>query len=941
MYPDQGRFGPPVAPAAARRLVIIVATVALPLWPEAALGSGPIFNAAFERLQFPSSCQTAAVADLNGDGRLDLVTADASGQILVFPGDPDGWFQPAVGSQAGGQVLSFALGDIDGDGRLDAVTTDWHTDVVHVLRGNGDATFSTLSALSVPLGGPHNYGSNNSRVLALVDLDRDGREDLVVARPDSGLIICLGNGDGSFRAPTAIAQRASNAPAFCVDDFDLDGLPDIAITVQDAPGRLLLNDGGGRFHDAGPFDAGTNLVGGVPYCLAVADMNRDGLPDLVAGWSPYISVMIGNGDGTFRAPCLAWLGPYPPNHWPCSIAIGDFNGDGIPDVAYADDGYPRSPGAVLFGNGDGTLRGPRFFTGLPGSLTAADLNRDGKLDLVGPAASVALGNGDGTFGLNTEVDVSGYPAGIALADFDRDGRLDIAVAREYVDSLTVLFGTGDGNFARRLNLAAPQGMKFVGAGDFNGDGWPDLAAASPGSPPRVLPARPGAGPLIYLSDGAGGFLPPVAVAHVPSGATALRVADLNRDGNADLLFATATAGDSLMEMMGGPLFLDSQRLLLTTVGALISIEVGDLNRDGRIDLAIGADSGSNTFDAPVFLLGDGSGGFGSPQLGWRNPGIAVTWNGVGDFNGDGVSDDAAIRGGAVIDEHLGPALQMPPAEEFGTGWTLWPAAVADFDGDGTDDIAVYVQAEPVVLIFLGAPGAGLQPHVDFRLPSTLAGADQTVVASDVNGDGMPDLLLSEASGRVCVMLNRSSPRAVPVLVSIVDAVVQGSDVVLDWYSAGARNLTGLVERSFDHGVWVKLASVATDGTGHLRYRDSGVSPGEYRYRLSIELPSSDAGTTGEVAVLVPGQSQFELESVHPNPTTGLSKVTISLSDAGPATLEVVDVSGRLVARHPVGALGPGRHEFLLPGQTALGEGIYLVRLRQGSRSVSRRFVVLR
>src|SRR6516165_6433129 len=235
------------------------------------------------------------------------------------------------------------------------------------------------------------------------------------------------------------------------------------------------------------FDAGSG-----PQSVAVGDFNGDGKPDLavVNSYSNNVSILLGNGDGTFQIHV-----DYPTGAQPGSVAIGDFNGDGKLDLAVVNS-YSNNV-SVLLGNGNGTFQpavsyGTGSGTG-PAFVAVGDFNHDGKLDLAvansnSSNVSVLLGNGDGTFQTAVNYDVGGAPTSIAVGDFNHDGKLDLAVAVPVPGPSTyvsVLLGNGDGTFQTAVNYSAGYNPSSVAVGDFNNDGTLDLAVANSGSSTTV------------------------------------------------------------------------------------------------------------------------------------------------------------------------------------------------------------------------------------------------------------------------------------------------------------------------------------------------------------------------------------------------------------------------------------------------------------------------
>jgi len=243
------------------------------------------------------------------------------------------------------------------------------------------------------------------------------------------------------------------------------------------------------------FDTGS---GTFPHSIAIGDLNGDGKPDLVAAddFISAVSVLLGNGDGTF--------GPnryYETGHQPRSASIGDVNGDGKLDIVTASQGAEAV--SVLLGNGDGTF-GPKndyAAGGSPQWVAIGDLNGDGKPDLATAngntfpgTVSVLLGSGDGSFGPKSDF-VTGYSAWfVAIGDLNADGKPDLATANYYVNTVSVLLGNGDGSFGPNSDYGTGDAPSCVAIGDLNGDGKPDLAVASYNSSAVSVLSGTGTGP---------------------------------------------------------------------------------------------------------------------------------------------------------------------------------------------------------------------------------------------------------------------------------------------------------------------------------------------------------------------------------------------------------------------------------------------------------------
>src|SRR5262249_47311302 len=242
----------------------------------------------------------------------------------VLLGKGDGTFQPAVNYVVGDSPTSVAVGDLNGDGIVDLAVSDTAGNAVSVLLGKGDGTFELAGTYPAGVG---------ARSVAIGDFNGDGRLDLAVVNQgsapgytDGGLSVLLGNGDGSFQPP--INYTTGIRPlAVVVGDFNRDGIPDLAVTSYGV--SVLLGKGDGTFRAPVKYAAGQQ-----PWGIAVGDLNGDGILDLAVGdvrlGSDAVRVLLGKGDGTFQPARSYTTGAT--GDFIASVAIADVNGDGIPDL---------------------------------------------------------------------------------------------------------------------------------------------------------------------------------------------------------------------------------------------------------------------------------------------------------------------------------------------------------------------------------------------------------------------------------------------------------------------------------------------------------------------------------------------------------------------------------------------------------------------------------
>jgi serine/threonine protein kinase len=316
-------------------------------------------------------------------------------------------------------------------------------------------------------------------------------------------------------------------------------------------------------------------VGKRPNAVVVGDFNGDGRPDLAVANTAdsTIGVLLNDGSGAFR-PAVNYTVGGEPAH----IVVGDFNNDGKPDLAVA--AGKSDAVALLFGRGDGTFQAAEpFRTGRgPTGLAAADLNGDGHLDLISTSFSgvvnVHFGRGDGTFGPAHVYAAGGATAAVAVADLNGDGRLDLIVSNGGTNSLSILLGAGDGTFRPEVLYGVGSGPGVVVVADFNRDGKADLAVENVGTNDVS----------VLLGNGDGTF-GPVASYSAGAGPGGLVAADLDGDGLIDLATANHHSLDvTVLFGKGDGSFGPPIRHPARWVPAKLA--VGDFDGDGRPDLAV-------------------------------------------------------------------------------------------------------------------------------------------------------------------------------------------------------------------------------------------------------------------------------------------------------------------------------------------------------------------
>ncbi len=377
---------------------------------------------------------------------------------------------------AGNYTLSAAVtafGHAAPSGTVSFVnTTNGNAVVATAALDPATRTFSFLPSLASPL-----TGEPAVQFVATGDFNHDGKADLAVLNGGSSgtVAIYLGNGDGTFGPPTSYAV-GDNPQAITVADVNQDGMLDLLVpNLYDYTVSILLGNGDGTFQPQATTD--TDYY---PIFIAVGDFNNDGIPDLAtANWDGYdVGIHIGIGDGTFQ-PEVTYNADRA-----YGVVVGDFDQDGIQDIA-------TSAGTndyidILLGFGDGTFQKEQQIN-LPVSastywMAGGDLRNDGKSDLVvadetNAEVYVLLSNGDGTFQPVVSYATAGSAEGVSLGDMNGDGILDIVVPDFGGNVVSILLGNGDGTFAARTDYNVGTNPSWAALADLNGDGALDLVTS--------------------------------------------------------------------------------------------------------------------------------------------------------------------------------------------------------------------------------------------------------------------------------------------------------------------------------------------------------------------------------------------------------------------------------------------------------------------------------
>ncbi|MEY2487516.1 MAG: hypothetical protein QOH39_3164 [Verrucomicrobiota bacterium] len=762
--------------------------------------------------------------------------------IAILKGNGDGTFQAPVTISTPSTPTAAVVADFNGDGKADIAVALFggsgqnggNLQSLGILLGHGDGTFDA----------PVFYQSlNNPYGIEVGDFNNDGKMDIIMRSPDT-LELSLGNGDGTFlpgyvvlAEPATLISVTPPGPilaglvSFTIADFNDDGNLDIAAEEDGERIDILLGTGTGTFLPPVTYLNNQHQTGFGGGQIAAAQLTTSGPVDLVVstGYGTTLGIFRGNGDGTFQSPQLYPLPQYDDE----GLIIADVNGDGLPDIiSGTQGGRGGTPNflTVLLNDGNGSFgTPPPLFSvkSLPGDrpatnavgITLADLTKNGKLDAVvtdwdtpiepltngqfpvppaiDPAnqtidthgtISVLPGNGDGSFATAQQYFVGGRPIAVQTAELTGDGKVDIVVVNAFDNMLSILKGNGDRTFQPAISVPVGTNPTSLALDDFDGDGKIDIAVTNlVDNTVSVLINQSTPGTISFKTA----VNYPVGV--YPAGVV---TGDFNHDGKVDL--AVLNSGD-----------------FFTVNATTLSILLGD---------------GQGTF-APA-----------ATQQLWKGyGGDAIV---AGDF-GRGEIDLAVAHFGngelMVLHGQGNGHFTAGPIYNVGSG----PEGIvaADFNRDGRVDLAVNGLNDCTVALLVGNGDgtfvSAAEKSDDAARPFGFAtwGYPAYIAAGDLNGDGKPEIVTTHLFEAAIAVLHNSTLTADEINKLLkITAITRLANGHVALQGRGIANRTIRIEASSDlnGGNFVTIASVAVDAAGAFQFEDSNASMFSQRfYRLAF------------------------------------------------------------------------------------------------------------
>ena len=761
-----------------------------------------------------TNSKIVAIGDIDGDGKLDLVTNNVSdNSVSVLRNTGSGGtinFATKVDFTTAGNPQSVTIGDLDGDGKPDLAIACWSSSTVSVLRNtNSSGTISFATKIDfTTTSGPYS--------LTIGEIDGDGKPDLAVVSRDNNTISVFRNtsssGTMSFAAKVDFAT-GSSPYQLVIGDIDGDGKLDLATANIDSDSVSVLRNTGSSgtvsFATKVDFTTGTNSD---PFALAIGDIDGDGKPDLAVATSGYNTIAVLRNISSIGTVSFGAKVDFGTSLSPSFISIGDIDGDSKPDLLITNNGIngivsvlrnnpqpPPSPPSItsftptscaigatfsIIGTGFNTTPANNvvFFGAtratvitttatsltviVPIGATFAPITVLNTLTTLvaystqffKPTFSPSKGSITST-DLAAKVDflTNSATKSIAVGDIDGDGKSDLTVVNGGNNTVSVLRNTGSSgfvSFATKVDFTTGTTPWSVAIGDIDGDAKPDLVIANYSSSTVSILRNTGSmGTLSFAVkvDFTTGIHPRY-----------VSIGDLDGDGKPDIAIANDSSHTvSVLRNTGSSAFINfAPKVDFATGSFPSSVAIGDIDGDGKPDLAI-ANSG-NGIGNTVSLLRNTSNN-GTVSFATKvdfGTGTQPSFIALGDINGDGKLDLATANSNSntvsvLRNSSTSGVLSFATKVDFTTGSNPRFVAMGDMDGDGKSDLAITNQVSNSISILRNTSNSAainFTTKVDF----TTNAQPNTIAISDIDGDGKPDLAVE--NGGSSVSLFRNNPQ---------------------------------------------------------------------------------------------------------------------------------------------------------------------------------------
>ncbi|CAF3308762.1 unnamed protein product [Rotaria sp. Silwood2] len=710
---------------------------------------------------------SVVAGDVNADGKPDIIVAySGSNNLGAFLNSGTGTFtaQTNLITLAGATTpASVVAGDVNADGKPDIIVAYSGSNNVGIFLNDVTITF-------IPEANPLTIaGATTPMSVTTTDVNGDGKPDIIVAYSGSKNVgVFLNNGTGAFILPSSLLTSASATTPLSVTTADINGdhKTDLVVSYIGSSDNvgIFLNDGAGGFPSQPvTINTGTGAAAGAPVSVATGDIDGDTYVDIIVAFNVSNKVAVFYGRGNTIPTLVPNILLNAAGATPESVTTADVNGDGKADVIVA---YSVANNVAVFLSGSSAMStSPSTFLNISGaaspvSVTTADVNGDGKVDIIvaynaSNNVGVFLNSGAGTFTAQANpLTIAGAtsPVSVTAGDVNGDSKADIIVTYKGSNNVGVFLNSGTGTFTAQgspLTIAGAISPVSVTTADINGDTKTDIVVAYSGSDKVGIFLNTATVTFTAQAD-----LPPIAGATTP---TFVTEADVNADGKVDIIMAYNASNNVGIFLNSGTGTFTAEANPLTIAGAIspVSVTTADVNGDSKADIIV-TYKGSN--NVGVFL-NSGTGTFTAQAnpltiAGAASP-VSVT---TADVNGDGKADiivaySSSNNVGVFLNSGTGTFTAQANPLTIAGATSPVSVTTADVNGDGKADLIVAYSSSNNVGIFLNS-GTGIFTAQANRL--TIAGATSpvSVTTGDVNGDGKADIIVAYiTSNNVGVFLN--------------------------------------------------------------------------------------------------------------------------------------------------------------------------------------------